>query len=137
MSFLFVFCLIMSSLVTIMSFSNMPDLSVIRGRLETEGIKCFVQDEYTTQARLGFSDAYGGIRLQVMEEDAGNAVNILKEYGYLNEVEEKPSELTESLDKMTNKLPFLHQYPLQVKLLAIIFFTLAVIITVFFFKNNH
>ena len=72
-----------------------------------------------------------------MEEDAENAIRILKEHGYLNEQEDKPSGLTESIDKLTDKLPFLHQYPLPVKLLAIIFFSLAVIITVFFFINNH
>ena len=115
----------------------MPDLAIIRGRLESEGIKCFVRDEYATQTRLGFTGAYGGIGLQVMEEDAENAIRILREYGDLNDEDEKPSELTESLDKITDKLPFLHQYPLQVKLLAIVFFTLAVILTVFFFVNNH
>ena len=120
-----------------MSFANMPDLAIMRGRLEAEGIKCFVEGEYTTQTRLGFTGGHGGIRLQVMEEDAENAISILKEYGDWNAEDEKPSELTESLDKMTGKLPFLHQYPLQVKLLAIVFFTLAVILTVFFFANNH
>jgi hypothetical protein len=39
----------MSALVAIATYSNISELSIARGRLEADGIECFVQDELTVQ----------------------------------------------------------------------------------------
>ena len=113
----------------------MPDLAIVKGRLETDGIQCFALDEYTIQAKPGLSDAYGGVKLQVREEDAEKAIRILKEYGYFKEETETPSRFTDSINKFTCKIPMLNKLPLQVRLLAIIFLVLALVMAVAVYKN--
>ncbi len=131
-----------------MTFNNSFEANLAASHLEHEGIETFIQDQNISNIYPNATGAvnlvvgspfgaYGGVKLQIKDDDVQKAIEVLKSNGYLNEVDEKPSELTESLDKITGKLPFLHQYPLQVKLLAIAFFTLAVILTIFFFANNH
>ena len=73
--------------------------------------------------------------MQIKDDDTGKAIQVLKENGYLNEEAEKPSELTDAIDKLTDKVPFLHKYPLQVKLLAIISFILVIAVIIFFLRN--
>ncbi len=113
----------------------MLDANIAASHLESAGIDCCVQDQYITQNRPESIEAYGGVRLQVREEDTEQAVRVLKGYGYFKEEDEKQSEFAESVDKLTDKIPFLHQYPLQVKLLAIAFLILAIILIVFILKN--
>ena len=73
----------MNKLVTILSFPNIHELAIVRGRLESEGIKCFVQDDNVIQANPFYSNAIGGVKLQVRESDVESAKEILKETGYL------------------------------------------------------
>ncbi len=136
----------MSALVTITTFSNMLEANLAAGHLERAGIECYIQDQNINSIypNIGAanlivgigSSAYGGIKLQIRDEDATFAIEVLKTNGYFNEKEENPSEFINSIDKVTGKIPFLHQYPLQVKILAIIFFMLAIGIVIFVLKNN-
>jgi len=131
-----------------MTFNNVFEANLAAGHLEHEGIETFIQDQNISNIYPNATGpvnlvvgspfgAYGGVKLQIKDDDIPKAIEVLQSNGYLNEEEEQPSAFTESLDNMTGKLPFLHQYPLQVKLLAIVFFILAVILTIFFFANNH
>ena len=72
------------NIVTIYSFSNPSEAAIVRGRLESEGISCMIQNELLSQVVPFFSNARGNIRLQVFERDAENAVEILKEAGYVS-----------------------------------------------------
>jgi hypothetical protein len=137
----------MSALVTLTTFTNMLDANLAAGHLERAGIECYIQDENINNIypNIGVanlivsvgSSAYGGIKLQIKDDDGPKAIEVLKSNGYFNEENEKPSQFINSIDKITGKLPFLHQYPLQVKIPAIIFFALAVCIVIFVLKNNR
>jgi len=71
------------SLVTVATFNNAFNMNVIKGRLETEGIPAFAQDEHTISTNPFYGGALGGIKLQVREEDLPEAQRILGEAGYL------------------------------------------------------
>jgi Putative prokaryotic signal transducing protein len=71
----------MSKLVTIKTFSNIGDLSIVKGRLETEGIPCYVKDEFSVSTLPAGETILGGIKLQVMDEDVARANELLHEYG--------------------------------------------------------
>ncbi len=62
-----------SGLVTIATFSHPLEAHIIKGRLETEGIWSFVADENTAVANWLYSNAIGGVKLQVREEDVESA----------------------------------------------------------------
>lgn len=71
----------MDEFITIKTFSQYHELSVIRTRLEYEGIETFVPDELTVQTNPLYSNAIGGLRLQVKQSDLPAALTILKELG--------------------------------------------------------
>jgi L-2-hydroxyglutarate oxidase LhgO len=66
-------------MVTVRSCYSLPDAQVIQSHLEGSGIKAFLPDEYTVQNYWLWTNAIGGIRVQVLEEDAERAAEILKE----------------------------------------------------------
>ena len=68
--------------VTVARFSNSFDMHVIKGRLEADGIPCFVRDEHTITAQPFYDIALGGIKLQVQEKDVEAANEILKDVHY-------------------------------------------------------
>jgi hypothetical protein len=69
--------------ITVLTFTQPSELYVIRARLESEGIESLVLNELSSQLRPFFSDAVGGIKLQVKEVDLDKTVEILKEAGYI------------------------------------------------------
>ena len=86
--------------VTVLTTTYGSEIAVIRGRLESEGITCFVKDELTVQVNPFYSNAIGGVKLQVPENELNQAIEILKETGYI-----------ESKDlQSSNELPHLNDY---------------------------
>ncbi len=51
--------------------------------LEADGIVTFLRDELAVQAHNFYSTALGGVKLLVHESDAGRAVELLIEGGYI------------------------------------------------------
>jgi len=76
--------------ITVLTVIFPHEVAVIRGRLESEGITCFVQDELTVQVTPFYSNAIGGVKLQVRESDLHQAIEILKETGYIKDEEIQP-----------------------------------------------
>ena len=67
------------SLVTVAAFHNEPEFLLARARLESAGIECFTQDENMLRIAGLHSHMLGGIKLQVRESDASDALAILHE----------------------------------------------------------
>lgn len=87
---------------TVLTFTYPYEVVIVRGRLESEGIECFVQDELTVQVNPFYSNAIGGVKLQVRERDLKQAVEILKETGYLKDEDLQPDK---GLGKKSLKSP--------------------------------
>lgn len=121
----------MAKFVTIKTFTYATEVAIIRGRLESEGIECFAQDELTVQANPFYSNAIGGIKLQVREHDVKKAVEILEEGGYIKESDFRPTPLFTALDNATFKIPLLRGLPMELRLLAIAGVLVSVLMLVF------
>ena len=65
------------SLVTVATYDLMPDAHIAMGRLQAEGIECWLADENLVQTDWLYSIAVGGIKLQVRERDATRALQTL------------------------------------------------------------
>ncbi len=74
----------MQKFITIKTFTYAYELAVLKGRLESEGIQCFIKNENFSQIASLYSNAIGGVQLQVLEADIPEAIEILKEGDYLN-----------------------------------------------------
>jgi hypothetical protein len=66
-----------NKLITVASCSEPIEGHLLRTRLEAEGIRCFVADEHTVSANWFYSNAIGGVKLQVRESDLDSARDIL------------------------------------------------------------
>lgn len=67
------------SLVTIKTFTDSHEANICKGHLESEGIKCFVNNETFIGASPLLQNAVGGYQLQCSENDAKKALEILEE----------------------------------------------------------
>ncbi|HXO19966.1 MAG TPA: DUF2007 domain-containing protein [Thermoanaerobaculia bacterium] len=67
----------LEKLVTIETFTSPWQAQLARARLEAEGIESMVADEHLVRMHWLFSNAVGGVKLQVRPEDAGRAVAAL------------------------------------------------------------
>ena len=63
--------------VTIKESHNETDLLVLKGRLESEGIRCFLRNEFSNQIMTHM--ATFSVELQVASEDLERATQILQE----------------------------------------------------------
>ena len=75
----------MPTFVTVAIFNYAHETIIPRAKLESEGILCFVKDEYSMYIQPFFSSTGTGIKLQVNAEDAEDAIQVLKECGYHTE----------------------------------------------------
>jgi DNA-directed RNA polymerase subunit RPC12/RpoP len=84
--------------VTVLTATYGYEIAVIRGRLESEGNTCFAKDELTVQVNPFYSNAIGGVKLQVRESDLNQAIEILKETGYIQDKAVQPSNESSRLN---------------------------------------
>jgi hypothetical protein len=66
-------------MVTIRTCASLPDAQVVQSHLRGSGIEAFLPDELTVQFNWLWANAIGGVRVQVPEEDAERAVEILED----------------------------------------------------------
>jgi hypothetical protein len=75
-----------SELVTIRLFRDLPEALVAKGVLETAGIECYLADDNMVRLDWFISSAIGNMRLQVKEDDAVAALEVLDQPSLENEV---------------------------------------------------
>ena len=69
----------MSELKSIASFSFPHEAHLAKSKLEASGIRAFIRDEHTITMNWFYSNALGGVRLQVLESQMEEAIEVLKE----------------------------------------------------------
>ena len=67
------------SVITLWKYRDLPEALTVRAKLQSEGIECFLADENAIRLDWFWSNAFGGIRLQLLEENAQAAIDILSE----------------------------------------------------------
>ncbi|MCL1933713.1 MAG: DUF2007 domain-containing protein [Candidatus Azobacteroides sp.] len=88
-------------LVTVLTFMHAHETAVIRGRLESEGIPCFIKDELSTQVYPFISEG----ELQVRESDVQRTIEILKETGHIKDEDLYPTKEWNFMTKILSKIP--------------------------------
>jgi hypothetical protein len=83
-------------MITIATFNNPIEANLAQQLLEDQGISSFLKDESTVNIAWHLTVAVGGIKLQVSEEIAELAREILQEYQ-----DSLPQEETEIIDDFT------------------------------------
>ena len=93
----------MENWITVLAFTYPVEAHMAQGFLESEGIGTKLKDELTVQVNSFYSNAVGGVKLQVRENDYDEALMILQKGGYI--VEPGTATHTEVIlvDETTNK----------------------------------
>jgi hypothetical protein len=68
-----------SELITLQHFRDVPEALLAKGKLESAGIVCMLADGNMVRMDWLLSNAIGGIRLQVLRQDAESARAVLDE----------------------------------------------------------
>jgi hypothetical protein len=75
---------------TLASFSQPMGAYLLRARLESNGIAAFVRDENMIALDWFYSNAVGGVKIDVADEDYDRALQVLEESG-----PETPADVSE------------------------------------------
>src|SRR5688572_14586126 len=65
--------------VVLQSFDNYVNAHIVMGRLEEEGIRCWLKDETTVTVTPYLTNALGGIKIMVVEDQYERALAVLQE----------------------------------------------------------
>ena len=100
----------MDPFITVATFTYPHEAAILKGRLESEGIECFLRDELTVQVYNFYSNAIGGVKLQVRRCDVSLVYRILEDIGITGLVENAPTDgFMEKFDRATRRLPLLNK----------------------------
>jgi hypothetical protein len=69
----------MAELVTIARYRDLPEAWIAKGKLDSAGVPCFLVDENMLRMSWLYANALGGIKLQVADEYAQTAGELLRE----------------------------------------------------------
>lgn len=92
----------MSNWIVAISLTFPSQAHMVQGFLESEGIDTMLKDEFTTQVHNFYSNAVGGVKILVKEEDFENSQLILHRGGYLNPISKSKVEVV-FCDEAINK----------------------------------
>ena len=103
-------------IVEIARFYEPEAAQMIESLLKSEGVNCYLRNEYTS--RIQYPVNVGGIRIELLESEVPRAKEILEANGY-----EFPKEDEE--DEQLQAVPFLRHLPLE-KQIIVLFILVAV-----------
>ena len=112
----------MDKMVEIARFQNQAEAFMLRSLLESEGIECYLKDEIINQMYGGFVD-FGGIKVQVMEDQVPHAMDVMQANGYQIPKEDEAIAPLAPMSGFVGKIPFLRKFALEKQLLIILIVT--------------
>lgn len=112
----------MDKMVEIVRFQNQAEAFMLRSLLESEGIECYLKDEIINQMYGGFVD-FGGIKVQVMEDQVPHAMDVMQANGYELPKEDEAIAPLAPMSGFVGKIPFLRKFALEKQLLIILIVT--------------
>ena len=123
----------MEKWVTILTFKSAPEAHLIKTKLESQGIRVFLKNEYTAQLAPHTTEPASPIKMRIHEDDLDKAVKILKESGHLSGEKKKqpPSALINFIDIVTQKIPGLCNQPLRLRIILAIAVILVIIVVIY------
>ena len=118
----------MKSFTTIKTFMFPSESYILKGRLESEGVNCYLKDELQVQTNPLNSNAIGGVKLQVQSDQLEDAKRILEENGIKLEIEDELNPLYFKLINLANAVPGVNKLPETIKVLIIFLFFVVIMI---------
>ncbi len=121
--------------ISLLSFSNASSAAIVKGKLESEGITCFLRDELTTQVNPLYTQNEGGIKLQVLNTAVDRAIELLEEMGYKIEDNSSASSFINKIDQITGKIPFVKSLRFDIRLIILVAVVIGSLATIVHFAT--
>lgn len=109
----------MSKFITINSKESITRLAFIKAKLESEGIECFIIDEFTNQVLDLYANAIGGVRLQIKKSDFEKAYPILVDNNIIDPKDTEPLPIWRKAEEFTSNIPLLNRLKLEFRLITL------------------
>ncbi|UTW65783.1 DUF2007 domain-containing protein [bacterium SCSIO 12643] len=106
--------------ITVHAFTYPHEAHIAKVKLESEGIEVRLLDELTTQVHNFYSNAIGGVKLQVKVGNEDTAKEILKEMHVIEEMPQEASPFLIYLDAFTRKIPFVGDTILELRIIVLV-----------------
>ncbi|MFW5886164.1 MAG: putative signal transducing protein [Bacteroidota bacterium] len=117
----------MNDWIIITTFTYPHEAHLAKAKLESEGINVQLRDEMTTQVHNFYSNAIGGVKFLVQENDYTNAYKLLIDSGYLKEPEQSENKLVTLFDKKTSGFPLIGKSMIEVRFIIVVTFILILL----------
>ena len=119
----------MANWIILLTFKQSAQAHLIKTKLESEGIQVFLKHEHIAQLAPHHMEPGGPIKLQVPEDEAQRALDILKASGYVKEEKRgfRQSALIKSVDMFTSHIPGIKKKPLRLRLILAVAALLVVL----------
>jgi len=108
----------MSRWISITTINGSFEAEIIKGRLESEGLKVQIKNDAINHIYPLDNKILGGLEIQVREADVIVAVDILRENGY-NITRKDSYNIIGNIDAYTKILPFVGKLPVAYRILVL------------------
>ena len=125
----------MDKMVEIARFQYPAEAQTLIALLKSEGIECYLRNEYTSQLYASYVDV-GGARVEILESDVPEALEIMKAGGYDIPEEDEEAEQIQVVSGWARHIPFLRNYTLE-KQIVILFVIIAVLLVLLIFFGSQ
>lgn len=125
----------MDKMVEIARFQYPAEAQTLIALLKSEGIECYLRNEYTSQLYASYVDV-GGARVEILESDVPEALEIMKTGGYDIPGEDEEAEQIQVVAGWARHIPFLRNYTLE-KQIVILFVIIAVFLVLLIFFGSQ
>jgi hypothetical protein len=124
-------------MVEIAGYTFPADAQTLVAFLKSEGIDCYLRNEFTSQIMAGYADV-GGARVEVLEKDAERAIQLMEEGGYA------PHESTDDEEPQivatkgwAGNIPLLRRLPVEWQLMVLLAMIAIIIGLMVFFSSYY
>lgn len=125
----------MDKMVEIARFQTPAEAQTLMALLKSEGIECYLRNEYSSQLFASYVDV-GGARVEILESDVPEALEIMKAGGYDIPEEDEEAEQIQVVAGWARHIPFLRNYTLE-KQIVILFVIIAVLLVLLIFFGSQ
>lgn len=104
-------------MVEIARFQYPAEAQTLIALLQSEGVDCYLRNEYSSQILAGYADI-GGARVETLESNVPRALEIMKDGGY--ELPEEDLLASSTIDGTGSTLPGSKRLPFERKIILMI-----------------
>ena len=116
------------------TYTFVHETGVAASLLESEGIPTSLVNEHAVQTISFYSNALGGVKLMVPEDQYQEALDVLIQHGLMKASLNKKVEYP--LEKLSAKIPFLKLLNPQFRFIIIVFIVISIVASILFLFFN-